>query len=125
MKKLITRSLSLLFIIGFINSINAQIIYSTDFGTVQNVNPASWTFTGVDMNISNNTSSSGYPGASGGCYLGEGNSVAFINTSGTSEPSSQIGTSTAELTVSTTGFPSVMLGFGMRKSSAGYNSNAT
>ncbi len=125
MKKFNALALSLFFIIGFINSINAQVIYSTDFGTTPNVNPTNWTFTGIDLTISNNTPSTGYPGASGSCYLGEGNSVAFINTSGTSEPSSQIGTSVAELTVNTTGFPNVILGFGMRKSSAGYNTNAT
>ena len=79
---------------AFVYSVQAQTtIYSTNFGTVANVNPAGWTFTGVDMNISTNTPSSGYTGASGGAYLGEGNSTAFVNTSGTAQPSSQIGTS--------------------------------
>ncbi|MBA2611208.1 MAG: T9SS type A sorting domain-containing protein [Bacteroidetes bacterium] len=100
-------------------------IYTTDFGTVANVNPTGWTFTGINMNISTNSASSGYPSASGNCYLGEGNSVAFINTSATSEPTSQIGTSSAELLVNTTGFSTVTLAFGMRKSSGGYNANAT
>ncbi|MGZ3942426.1 MAG: hypothetical protein ACXVO9_02920, partial [Bacteroidia bacterium] len=105
---------------------NAQtILYSTDFGTTINVNPAGWTFTGVDLNISNNNSSSGYTGASGNCYLGEGNSSAFTNTSGTAEPSSQLGTSVATLTLSTTGYANISYSFGMRKSSANYNTNAT
>jgi hypothetical protein len=104
---------------------NAQVtIYSTDFGSVANVNPAGWTFTGLDFNISTNTTSSGYIGASGGAYLGEGNSVAFNNTSGNSIPSSQIGTSTATLLTSTLGYSNISIAFGMRKSSAGYNSNA-
>lgn len=100
-------------------------IYTTDFGTTANVNPASWTFTGVNMNISTNNSSTGYLGASGGACLGEGNSVAFINTFNSSLPSSQIGTSTAELLVNSTGFSTVSISFGMRKSSTSYNSNAT
>lgn len=100
-------------------------IYSTDFGTNASVNPSGWTFNGIDMNISVNTSSAGYPGASGGAYLGEGNSVAFVNTSGLSEPSSQIGTSEAILLVSTISYSTVSLSFGMRKSSTGYNANAT
>ena len=111
---------------SFINNYNAQTtIYSTNFGTVANVNPAGWTFNGANMNISTNTSSSGYAGASGGAYLGEGNSVAFVNTSGTSEPSSQIGASDATLLISSIGYSTVVVSFGMRKSSAGYNSNAT
>jgi len=111
---------------GFINSVRAQTtIYTTDFGTVANVNPAQWTFTGIDMNISTNNSSSGYTGASGGACLGEGNSVAFINTSGTSFAGSQVGTSEAILLVNSTGYSTVTVSFGMRKSSAGYNSNAT
>ncbi|MES2512564.1 MAG: choice-of-anchor I family protein [Bacteroidota bacterium] len=111
---------------ALINTVNAQtIIYTTNFGSVANVNPTGWTFTGIDMNISTNTSSSGYTGASGGAYLGEGNSTAFINTAGTAQPSSQTGTSEAILLVNTTGHTSVTVSFGMRKSSAGYNTNAT
>ena len=113
-------------IFTFVNSATSQtIIYSTNFGTNVNVNPPGWTFSGVNMNISNNTSSSGYSGVSGGAYLGEGNSVAFINTSGISEPSSQIGTSEAILLISTMSYSAVAISFGMRKSSSGYNSNAT
>ncbi len=124
-KKLQTLSL-ILFIILQCNSFLSQTtLYFTDFGTTQNVNPVGWTFTGIGMNISNNTTSSGYVGASGNNYLGEGNSVTFTNTSGASQVSSPIGNSSAQLTVNTTGFPQIVLGFGMRKSSAGYNTNAT
>lgn len=113
-------------ICAFVCSTEAQtIIYSTNFGTVTNVNPAGWTFNGVDMNISTNTPSSGYTGASGGAYLGEGNSTAFVNTSGTAQASSQIGISDATLLINTTGHSTVTVSFGMRKSSAGYNTNAT
>ena len=113
-------------LVNFSSFLSAQTtIYSTNFGAVANVNPAGWTFSGTDMNISTNTASSGYSGVSGGAYLGEGNSVAFTNTSGTAEPSSQIGTSTATLLVNTTGYSSITVSFGMRKSSAGYNANAT
>lgn len=115
-----------LFTVFFTNLSNGQTtLYTTDFGAIANVNPVGWTFTGVDMNISTNTTSSGYPGFSGGAYLGEGNSVAFTNTFGTAEPSSQLGTSTATLLVNTTGYSAITLSFGMRKSSAGYNANAT
>jgi hypothetical protein len=105
-------------------------IYSTSFGSTvampaAGTNPAGWTFTGIGMNISSQTTSSGYTGASGGEYLGEGNSVAFTNTSGTAESTSPTGTSTATLLVSTSGFSNILVSFGMRKSSAGYNSNAT
>jgi hypothetical protein len=101
------------------------VLYSTDFGTVANVNPTGWTFSGVGMNISTNTGSSGYTGASGGSYLGEGNSVTFTNTSGSSQASSPLGYSEAVLLTSSTGFSNITLSFGMRKSSASYNSNAT
>jgi hypothetical protein len=77
------------------------------------------------MNISTNNASSGYTGASGGACLGEGNSVTFTNTAGSTQTSSPIGTSEAILLVSTTGYSNVALSFGMRKSSSGYNSNAT
>ena len=111
---------------GFINTIVAQTtIYSTDFGTVANVNPVGWSFTGIGMNISTNNASSGYTGASGGACLGEGNSTTFTNTAGSQQTLSPIGTSEAVLMVSTSGFSNVALSFGMRKSSAGYNSNAT
>ncbi len=111
---------------AFLNNMSAQtVIYSTNFGTVANVNPVGWTFTGIDMNISTNTPSSGYAGASGGAYLGEGNSTAFVNTSGTPQSASQVGTSEAILLLTTTGHSSVTVSFGMRKSSAGYNTNAT
>ncbi len=111
---------------GLVNNTYAQTtIYSTDFGAVANVNPVGWTFTGVDMTISTNTASSGYTGASGGAYLGEGNSTAFTNTFGTPFSASQIGTSTATLQLSSSGFDIITVGFGMRKSSASYNTNAT
>src|SRR6218665_234434 len=110
---------------GFASATAQTTIYSTNFGTVANVNPAGWTFTGVDLTISTNTPSTGYTGVSGGAYLGEGNSTAFVNTSGTSFSGSQIGTSTATLLVNTTGYSSITVGFGMRKSSASYNTNAT
>ncbi len=117
------------FVSGLIGlSLNAQtVIYSTDFGTVANVNPAGWTFTGTNMTISTNTTSSGYTGASGGAYLGEGNSVAYINTSGGSMAANTAtsGTSTATLLLSTTGYTNITLGFGMRQSSAGYTANVS
>ena len=117
---------ALLSFFSFIFSGRAQtIIYTTDFGTVANVNPAQWTFNGVDMTISTNNSSSGYTGASAGAYLGEGNSTSFINTSATMFSGSQIGTSEAILQVNTTGYSTITVAFGMRKSSSGYNSNAT
>jgi len=125
-KHLLKNKWIITFCICLLLKVQAQtVIYTTDFGTVPNVNPTGWTFTGLNMNISNNTASSGYSGASGNAYLGEGNSVAFINTSGTSEPSSQSGTSVATLSLSTSGYPLISLSFGMRKSSSGYNSNAT
>ncbi len=108
------------------NKVNAQtIIYTTDFGTTANVNPAGWTFSGINMNISTNTPSTGYPGVSAGAYLGEGNSTTFINTSGASQATSQIGNSSAELLINTTGHSTVTVSFGMRKSSGSYNTNAT
>jgi hypothetical protein len=103
----------------------AQIIYSTDFGTVANVNPANWTFTGIGMNISTNSPSSGYTGVSGGAYLGEGNSVTFTNTAGNSQPSSPVGISTAVLQISTLTYSNITVSFGMRMSSASYTANAT
>ncbi len=109
----------------FLHTQAQTVIYSTDFGTVANANPLGWTFTGVNMNISTNTGSSGYTGVSGGAYLGEGNSVTFTNTAGSSIPSSQIGTSTALLQTSTSGYANITVSFGMRKSSATYNTNAT
>lgn len=132
-KKLLKRSTFLLFttliflgVSGFINTALAQTtIYTTDFGTTANVNPANWTFTGLGMNTSTNTPSSGYTGASGGVYLGEGNSNPFINTSGNAQATSPIGTSEAILLVSSTGYSNVALSFGMRKASGTYNSNAT
>jgi hypothetical protein len=109
-----------------LNSLKAQTtIYTTDFGLVANVNPVGWTFTGIGMNISTNNASSGYTGASGGACLGEGNSVTFTNTAGAQQTLSPIGTSEAILLVSTSGFSNVALSFGMRKSSAAYNTNAT
>lgn len=109
------------------NLITSQtIIYTTDFGTTTGVNPSGWTFSGIGMNISNNNAGSGYSGASGNCYLGEGNSgTSFVNTLGNTVSSSPIGTSLATLTLSTVGYSAVTLSFGMRKSSAGYNTNAT
>lgn len=118
---------TLLFVISsFMNPVMGQTtIYTTDFGTVANVNPSGWAFTGIGMNISTNNSSSGYAGASGGACLGEGNSVTFTNTAGAQQLSSPVGTAEAILMVSTTGYSNVALSFGMRKSSAGYNANAT
>ena len=110
----------------YANSVFGQTtIYSTDFGAVANVNPAGWTFTGSGMNISTNNASSGYAGASGGACLGEGNSTTFTNTAGFTQTQSPVGTSEAILQISTATFSNVALSFGMRKSSAGYNSNAT
>lgn len=106
--------------------IKAQtIIYSTDFGSVANVNPANWTFTGIGMNISVNGASSTYAGASGGAYLGEGNSNTFTNTAGNSQPSSPVGISTAVLQISTLTYSNITVSFGMRKASINYNTNAT
>lgn len=105
---------------------NAQtVIYSTDFGTVANVNPANWTFTGAGMNISTNSPSSGYAGASGGAYLGEGNSTTFTNTSGNTYTVSPVGISTAVLQISTLTYSNITVSFGMRMSSASYTNNAT
>ncbi|MBL7902001.1 MAG: T9SS type A sorting domain-containing protein [Bacteroidia bacterium] len=119
-------TLVVLLLCSISNRTNAQTtIYTTDFGLVANVNPAGWTFTGIGMNISTNNASSGYIGASGGACLGEGNSVTFTNTAGAQQTVSPIGTSEAILMVSTSGFSNVALSFGMRKSSAGYNTNAT
>jgi hypothetical protein len=102
------------------------VIYSTDFGTVATVNPASWTFTGIGMNISTNNASSGYAGASGGACLGEGNSgSSFVNTSGNTQTSSPVGISTAVLQISTLTYSNINVSFGMRKASATYNSSAT
>jgi hypothetical protein len=116
----------LIMLLGSAIQLKSQtVLYSTDFGTVANVNPTGWTFSGVGMNISTNTGSSGYTGASGGSYLGEGNSVTFTNTSGSSQASSPLGYSEAVLLTSSTGFSNITLSFGMRKSSASYNSNAT
>ncbi|MES2679897.1 MAG: choice-of-anchor I family protein [Bacteroidota bacterium] len=100
-------------------------LYSTDFGVVANVNPANWSFAGLGMNISTNNASSGYSGASGGACLGEGNSTTFTNTSGSQQLTSPLGNSEAVLLVNSTGFSTVTVSFGMRKSSAGYNTNAT
>ncbi len=115
-----------LFVFCFNNVKTQTTIYTTNFGTTPGVNPPGWTFSGIGMNISNNNAGSGYAGASGNCYLGEGNSgTSFVNTLGNTVTSSPIGTSLATLTVSTLGYTNVTLSFGMRKSSAGYNSNAT
>ncbi len=129
MKKFITPlflKLSTAVLILCLNSAIAQTtIYTTNFGTIQYVNPPNWSFSGIGINISNNASGSGYTGASGNCYLGEGNSITFTNTSGNSQVSSPTGNSAATLTVSTIGYTTVTLSFGMRKSSGTYNSNAT
>ncbi|HOZ87778.1 MAG TPA: choice-of-anchor I family protein, partial [Bacteroidia bacterium] len=119
--------LALLFMFCGLASITSgqTTIYSTDFGTVANVNPTGWTFAGLGMNISTNNASSGYSGASGGACLGEGNSTTFTNTSGSQQLTSPLGNSEAVLLVNSTGFSTVTVSFGMRKSSAGYNTNAT
>lgn len=101
-------------------------IYSTDFGTVANVNPANWTFTGVGMNISTFTPlSSTYAGASGNAYLGEGSNNTFTNTAGNSQVNSPVGISTAVLQISTLTYSNITLSFGLRKSSTSYDANAT
>jgi len=115
----------LLMLVSALQLKSQTVLYSTDFGTTPNVNPTGWTFSGVGMNTSTNTPSSGYTGATGGVYLGEGNSVTFTNTSGSSQASSPIGYSEAVLLTSSTGYSNIVLSFGMRKSSASYNSNAT
>lgn len=136
MKKTYTNSLNLfkkvtqfgclLLLMSTKNHLQSQTtIYTTDFGTVANVNPANWTFTGIGMNISTNNASSGYAGASGGACLGEGNSTTFTNTAGNQQLTSPLGLSEAILQISTSSYSNVALSFGMRKSSAGYNSNAT
>lgn len=112
--------------VSFFSSVKSQtVFYSTNFGTVPNVNPANWSFTGLAINISTNTPSSGYAGASGDAYLGEGNSVTFTNTSGFTQTVSPLGLSEAVLQVSSATYSNVLLGFGMRKSSSSYNTNAT
>lgn len=121
-----TGLLIILLALVFASSVKAQTtIYSTDFGTLPNVNPTNWTFSGLAINISTNSPSSGYSGASGNAYLGEGNSVTFTNTSGATQTVSPLGLSEAILQTSTATFSNVALSFGMRKSSASYNSNAT
>lgn len=101
-------------------------IYSTDFGTVANVNPANWTFTGVGMNISTFTPlSSTYAGASGNAYLGEGSNNTFTNTAGNSQVNSPVGISTAVLQISTLTYSNITVSFGLRKSSTSYDANAT
>lgn len=113
-------------LLGILNECFSQtVIYSTDFGTLANVNPSGWTFSGAGMNISTNNASSGYTGASGNACLGEGNSVTFTNTAGNTQTSSPLGVSEAILQVSTLTYSNITLSFGMRKSSSGYNSNAT
>jgi len=125
-KSILFNGLLFLTVSGFNSAAHAQtVIYSTDFGTVANVNPPGWTFTGAGMNISTNNSSSGYTGASGGACLGEGNSTTFTNTAGNAQATSPLGTSEAILLVNTSSYSNVTLSFGMRKSSSGYNSNAT
>ena len=109
---------------------NAQTtIYSTNFGTIAatttnclgNFSGTGWTFSGANVNISIQSASSGYTGASGGAYLGEGNSVAFVNTACTSEATTLANvTSTATLKTSTTNFTNIVVSFGYRKSSATY-----
>lgn len=109
-----------------INQLSAQTtIYETDFGTVPNVNPPNWTFIGEGTNTSTNTTSSGYAGASGGAYLGEGNSTSYTSTSGNTYTISQIGVSVAKLQVSTLTYSNIAIAFGMRKSGNAYNTNAT
>ncbi len=126
LKRKLTRTLAVLTLLGSNIHLQSQTtIYTTDFGTVANVNPSNWTFTGAGMNISTNNTSSGYTGASGGACLGEGNSTTFTNTAGNAQSSSPLGTSEAILQISTSGYSNVAVSFGMRKSSAGYNSNAT
>ena len=118
--------LLLMLFLSKIQTIKAQtVLYATDFGTVANVNPANWTFIGEGLNISTNSGSSGYTDASGGAYLGEGNSTSYTSTSGNTYSVSQIGTSTAKLQVSTLTYSNISLSFGMRKSSGTYNTNAT
>jgi hypothetical protein len=102
------------------------VIYSTDFGTVANVNPANWTFTGIGMNISTFTPlSSTYAGASGNAYLGEGSNNTFTNTAGNSQVNSPVGISTAVLQISTLTYSNITVSFGLRKSSTSYDANAT
>lgn len=109
-----------------INQLSAQTtIYETDFGTVPNVNPPNWTFIGEGTNTSTNTTSSGYAGASGGAYLGEGNSTSYTSTSGNTYTISQIGVSVAKLQVSSLTYSNIAIAFGMRKSGNAYNTNAT
>lgn len=128
MNKLLPKKTGIIITICFCVFVNLQsqnIIYNTNFGSIANVNPTGWIFSGQGMNISTNSASSGYTGASGGAYIGEGNSVTFTNTAGSSLSSSPIGISTAMLQISTTGQNSITISFGMRKSSATYNANAT
>ncbi len=126
MKKKLHLFICTAFAVLFCNDYTSQTtLYATDFGTTPNTNPVGWTFTGLSMNISNNTASSGYAGATGNNFMGEGNSLTFTNTSGTSQSSAPIGNSSAQFSVNTTGYPSITLAFGMRKSSATYNSNVT
>lgn len=106
--------------------LNAQtILYSTNFGNVASINPVGWTFTGRNMNISTNNPSGGYPGASGGAYLSEGNYKGFVNTLGESLGCSVVGNSTATITFSTLGHTDIRLSFGMIKSNARYSSYVT
>lgn len=130
MKKLSTTRLRLIKLLACVCVLSGAAygqttLYTTDFGAVANVNPPGWTFSGLGMNISTNNASTGYTGASGGACLGEGNSTTFTNTAGAPQATSPLGNSEAVLLVNTTTYSNITLSFGMRKSSSGYNSNAT
>lgn len=96
----------------------------TNFGSVANVNPVGWTFTGVNMNINNVGPSGGYPGASGGAYMSEGSNGQFINTDSTLISRSIKGTSTATLQTSSFGLTNLRVSFAMQRS-ATYNNKST
>lgn len=99
---------------GFVQCVSAQtILYATGFGTQTNVLPAGWNFTGVNLNLNNLAPSGGYPGASQGVYLAEGNHKAFRNTSGTMMSASATGVSTATFQFAASGHTDLELMFGM------------
>lgn len=95
-----------------------SILYSTNFGSITNVLPASWTFTGVNMNLSNISPSNSYPGASRGVYLAEGNHKSFRNTSGTLMMTSVPGVSSGTLRFSSIGHTDLELLFGMARNAS-------
>jgi len=105
-----------MFFIQIFSASALSTIYYTNFGTADNINPASWIFTGSNMNIGLQDGSCCYANASGGAYLTEGSSCSFINTTGVLRHSVVNGTSSASIQLSTIGFSGITISFGASKS---------